>query len=216
ADKRQDILENRKIVASQFNQPASQLVTMFQVHGTGVAVVDQPWAPDQAPEVDGIVTSKPGIVLGALAADCAPILFADTQAQIIGACHAGWRGAVDGIAQATIDTMVDQGANRDHITAVIGPCIGPHSYEVGPDFPAPFMAQDDANAAFFAPGDGDRLLFDLPGYLTRRLHQAGLSDVTWVGDDTLSNPDRFFSYRRSCHQQEPDYGRQVSVIMLTP
>lgn len=215
-DDRDAILENRAIVAQRFSRPASQLVTMFQVHGTAVAVVDEPWAPGKAPEVDGVVTTRPGIILGALAADCAPILFADPKNMVVGACHAGWRGAVDGIAQATIDTMIDQGAERDQITAVIGPCIGPLSYEVGPDFSAPFLAQDRDYRRFFRPGDGDRQFFDLPGYLTQRLHEAAIAQVQATGDDTLPDETRFFSYRRSCHRQEADYGRQVSVIMLAP
>lgn len=214
-DTREAILENRRRVAERFGEPATQLVTMFQVHGTEVAVVDQPWAPGDAPNVDGVVTTKPGIILGALSADCAPILFADMTAKIIGACHAGWRGAVDGIAQATIDTMVEQGASRGAITAVIGPCIGPDSYEVGPNFNAPFLAQDPANDQFFKPGDGDRQIFNLPGYLITRLKAAGLNEVIWTGDDTLADAERFFSYRRTCHAKEPDYGRQVSAIMLS-
>ena len=214
-DDRAAILENREIVAGRFGQEGDRLVTMFQVHGNSVAVVDQPWAPDQAPEVDGIVTTRPSIILGALAADCAPILFADHQARVVGACHAGWRGAVEGIAQATIDTMIEQGAKRNQIVAAIGPCIGPDSYEVGPDFKAPFLAQVAGNQDFFRPGDGDRLIFDLPGYLLRQLSEAGIGQAMWTGQDTLPNEAEFFSYRRTCHRQEADYGRQISAIMLS-
>ena len=213
-DDRAAILENRRIVADRFGQTPDRLVTMFQIHSAKVATVTEPWAPDKAPEVDGIVTDRPGIILGALAADCAPILFADPEARIIGACHAGWKGALHGVAQATVEAMEQLGANRDDIHACIGPCIAATSYEVGPEFPAPFLAQSLDNDRFFQPGNGDRLYFDNPGYLRTRLTELGLARVTATRHDTLTDPDRFYSYRRSCHLNEPDYGRQISVIML--
>lgn len=214
-DALETVRANRAIAAKQFGVEAGQLVTMFQVHGANVAVVTKPWTDIDAPDVDGVVTNQPGIMLGALAADCAPLLFADAEAGVIGACHAGWKGALAGVAQETVKAMEGLGADRSRVIAAIGPCISFQSYEVGPEFRAPFMVQDEANAAFFAKGDrADRERFDLRGYLVHRLTGFGLQTIAPSPHDTLNEDERFFSYRRSCHRQEPDYGRNLSAIML--
>jgi len=214
-DRREAVVENRRRAAAVFDRPADALVTLHQVHGAEVVHVTAPWEPGAGPRADAMVSDRPGIVLGILTADCAPLLFADREAGVIGAAHAGWRGARDGVATATLAAMERLGARRDRVVAAVGPCIGRASYEVGPEFPASFVAQDAANAVFFeaAPRDG-HFLFDLPGYLARRLAALGLAAVAVSDDDTCADPERFFSYRRSCHRGEPDYGRGLSAIML--
>jgi polyphenol oxidase len=162
-----------------------------------------------------MVTRMPSIALGILTADCAPVLFADAEARIIGAAHAGWRGADSGVLEATVTAMTNLGAAPKRIAATIGPCIAQPSYEVGPEFPAPFLAEDAANAAFFvAAARAGHFLFDLPGYVARRLGRLGLKRIARTGGDTAAEPDRFFSYRRSCLEKEPDYGREISAITL--
>ncbi|MBV6631833.1 MAG: peptidoglycan editing factor PgeF [Alphaproteobacteria bacterium] len=214
-DELETVRKNRTIAAEKFGVAPEQLVTMFQVHGKEVARVTEAWADTSAPNADGVVTDQPGIMLGALAADCAPLLFADPDAKVIGACHAGWKGALAGVAQETITAMEALGADRSNITGAIGPCISFVSYEVGPEFRKPFMEQDEANDQFFAAGDhGDRERFDLAGYLTHRLGEFGLGTLVTANRDTLTDEASFFSYRRSCHRQEPDYGRNLSAIML--
>jgi YfiH family protein len=191
------------------------LVSLYQVHGAEVLTLDRP--PPDRPQADGMVTDRPGFALGILTADCAPILFADPVARVIGACHAGWRGALAGVWRRTVAAMTDLGARPARIRAVIGPTIAGRSYEVGPDFPRPFLDQDAANHRFFGPSDraGHRR-FDLPGYLRAGLGTLGLDAVVDSGEDTLTQPDRFFSYRRATLAGEPDYGRQVSAIALLP
>jgi hypothetical protein len=214
-DERASVAENRSRVAGALGATTDQLVTVHQVHGTTVARVDRPWIPADAPRADGLVCRQPGIVLGILAADCAPVLLADATAGVIGAAHAGWKGALTGIVEATITAMEAEGAIRARIVAAIGPCIGPASYEVGLEFEARFTAIDAANRRFFGPGRlPDKCQFDLPGYLSARLGTLGLADVQTLGLDTLSDPARWFSYRRTCLAREPDYGRQISAITL--
>ena len=180
-----------------------------------MAIVDRPWRREDRPRADAMVTRMPGIALGILTADCAPVLFADAEARIIGAAHAGWRGAASGVLEATVTAMTNLGAAPKRIAATIGPCIAQPSYEVGPEFPAPFLAEDAANAAFFvAAARTGHFLFDLPGYVARRLARLGLTRVMRTGGDTAAEPDRFFSYRRSCLKKEPDYGREISAIAL--
>jgi len=215
SDDRLAVAENRGRVAQALGSAADRLVTVHQVHGVTVAPVEQPWTPDDAPRADALVTRRPGIVLGILAADCAPVLMADAAAGVIGAAHAGWKGARAGIVDATVVAMEALGATRARIVAVIGPCIGPASYEVGLEFEAGFVASDATNQRFFAPGrQPDKRQFDLPGYLLARLGGLGLGAVQAVGLDTLDDPERWFSYRRSCLRREPDYGRQISAISL--
>jgi len=214
-DRRDHVAENRARAARRLGVADDALVTGHQVHGIDVAVVAAPWATGAGPKVDAMVTDRPGIALGILTADCAPVLFADPQARVIGAAHAGWRGALAGVIEATVATMERLGAARARIRAAVGPCIAQQSYEVGPEFPAPFLAADAANRAFFAEGRrAGRFQFDLAGYVGRRLDRLGLAAVAVSGADTCAEPDRFFSYRRTCLAGERDYGRLVSAIAL--
>jgi YfiH family protein len=207
------VQENRRRVAASLNAPHG-LVSLYQVHGREVVVVGDDYDITQRPKADGLVTRRRGIALGILSADCAPVLFADVDAGVVGACHAGWRGALAGVSDATIDTMIALGAKRGRIQAAIGPCIGQASYEVSEPFRAEFLAADGGNAVFFASGKREgHWQFDLPAYLMHRLRQAGVTAEN-LGLDTCSDPDRFFSYRRMTLLKEADYGRQVSAIAL--
>jgi polyphenol oxidase len=191
--------------------PGAALVTCYQVHSAGVVTVAEPLA-DRL-RGDALVTDRPGIALGILTADCAPVLFADLDAGVIGAAHAGWKGALGGVTDATLAAMEALGADRARICAAIGPCIARRSYEVDAAFRDRFTADDPANARFFADS-ADRYRFDLEAYVAHRLAAAGVGRVEAVGLDTYAQPDRFFSYRRTTHAAEPDYGRQLSLIAL--
>lgn len=207
------VQENRRSVAAHLHAPHG-LVSLYQVHGRDIVTVEDEYDITQRPKADGLVTRRRGIALGILSADCAPVLFADAQAGVIGACHAGWRGALAGVSDATIDAMIALGAKRERIQAAIGPCIGQASYEVSEPFREEFLATDAGNAIFFGTGKRDgHWQFDLPAYLMQRLRQAGVAAET-LGLDTCSDPDRFFSYRRMTLLKEADYGRQVSAIAL--
>lgn len=205
------VAENRRRAAHFLG---GELVTAYQVHSATAFGVNGPW-PGGPPEGDAVVTDTPGVVCGALAADCAPILLADAEASVVGAAHAGWKGALTGIAEAAIERMEAFGAKRERIVAVIGPCIGPGSYEVGPEFFDRFVADDAQAAQFFVDGDGDRKMFDLPDYVLERLRKAGVAACEWVGHDTCAEDDLFFSNRRAFHRGDADYGRLLSAIMLT-
>ncbi len=212
-----DVTENRRRICAALGLAPGRLVTADQVHSAEVAVVTKPWTPDAAPKVDGMVTTVRGLALGVLAADCAPVLLADGRAGVVGTAHAGWRGALSGVIEATVAAMEQAGADRSRIAVAIGPCIGGASYEVGPEFPAPFHAQDPANDLFFrAAARPDHYLFDLGGYVASRLRALGLNAAPSSGLDTCAMEERFFSYRRSVLRGEPDYGRNISVIALTP
>lgn len=214
ADDAENVAANRARVAKALNAPQG-LASLYQVHGRDVVVVDDGYDLSSRPKADGLVTTRRGVAIGVLSADCAPVLFADLQASVIGACHAGWRGALAGVSDATIETMEKLGAARSRIRAAIGPCIGQQSYEVSDPFRAEFIAADAKNAAWFA--DGKRpghWQFDLPGYLLQRLQQAGITAEN-LALDTCSDPARFFSYRRMTLAKEADYGRQVSAIALS-
>jgi len=209
------VAENRSRVRSAVAMPSAALITCYQVHGRDVATVTAPWTPDRSPRVDGMVTRQKNILLGILTADCAPVLFRDADAGVIGAAHAGWRGAHAGILEATVSAMVDIGAARSSVVAVIGPCIAQASYEVGPEFPQPFIDEDAANAKFFVAGKRTgRFMFDLGGYAAARLGRLGLGGVVRLEGDTCGDESRFFSYRRATLRGEPDYGREISVIGL--
>lgn len=209
------VADNRARVLAALDPNAGALVTCYQVHGRDVAEVTRPWAPDQAPRVDGLVTKTPGIALGILTADCAPVLFFDAADRVVGAAHAGWKGAKLGILEATVDAMVKLGAAPANISAVIGPCIAQASYEVGPEFPAPFLAEDDGNGRFFVSSRRDgRFMFDLGGYAESRLARLGLARVIRLERDTCREEVDFFSYRRATLRGEPDYGREISMIAL--
>ena len=216
SDRASDVAANRARAMAAMDLPADALFTCHQIHSREVATLDR-HPGDTAIKADAMVTRAHGLALGVLTADCAPVLFVDAAARVIGAAHAGWRGALAGIAEATIDAMIDLGARGDQIHAAIGPCIGPASYEVGPEFPGPFIAQAEANAAFFTPAArAGHFMFDLGGYLKARLEARDLAAVHRVNHDTCANPDQFFSYRRSVIHGEGDYGRALSVIALAP
>ncbi|MEO6361560.1 MAG: peptidoglycan editing factor PgeF [Sphingomicrobium sp.] len=192
--------------------PESKLVLMHQIHSAKVAIVTEPWPIADRPEGDGMVTDRPGLLLGILTADCAPVLLADWQAGVIGAAHAGWRGAFAGVTDAAIAAMERLGAHRHRIAAAIGPCIAQPSYEVDEPFRTRFLEQDEANRRFFSEASKPR--FDLQAYVAARLARAGIASVEALDCDTYTDPDRFFSFRRATHRGESSYGRQVSLIGL--
>jgi hypothetical protein len=204
---------NRARVADAMGVTPPELVTVHQVHSADVATVTAPHE-DAPPRVDAMVTRTPGLALAILTADCQPVLFADPGAGVIGAAHAGWKGALDGVLEATVEAMEALGAERGRITAVIGPTISQRAYEVGPEFLDTFLAADPENARFFGGGNGDRAMFDLPAYGLFRLRRAGIGHAEWTRHCTYSDPERFFSYRRATHRREADYGRLISVIRL--
>ena len=210
SDQAEIVKINRARVAESLASEA--LVGVHQVHSADVVTISE--AGDGGGKADGLVSKTPGLTLSVLTADCQPVLFADAEAGVIGAAHAGWRGALDGVLEATIDAMEQLGADRTRIAAVIGPSISQRAYEVGPEFLDDFMADDPDNARFFANGQGDRYQFDLPSYGLHRLRNAGVGDASWTGHCTYSDADRFFSYRRSTHAGEADYGRLISTIQL--
>jgi YfiH family protein len=203
---------NRARVAQAMDLSLSHLVTVNQVHSADVVMLTAPLDP--RPRADALVTATPGLGLAVLTADCQPVLFSDPLAGVIGAAHAGWRGSRDGVLEATLDAMEALGANRAAITAVIGPTISQAAYEVGPEFLDGFLQDDPDSQRFFASGTGDRMLFDLPGYSQQRLRQAGIGHAEWTRHCTYRDPDRFFSFRRTTHAGEADYGRLISVIRL--
>ncbi len=212
-DDKARVTENRRRAMREIGLPADALRTVYQVHSANVVTVNNA-EQTASTKADALVSAQPGIALGVLAADCAPVLVADPENGVIGAAHAGWRGAVSGIIEATIAAMETLGAQRSQLTAVVGPCIGQDSYEVGAEFPQPFDEQDPTNQRFFAPGRREgHLQFDLPGYVLSRLAGAGVSMSSALGADTYADED-LFSYRRTCHRGEPDYGRNLSVIAL--
>jgi polyphenol oxidase len=210
------VAENRERAARVLGGDGATLATCYQIHSALVVTVDAPFG-NERPWADAIVTQTPGLVCGALAADCAPVLIADPQARIVAAVHAGWRGALAGVVGSAIDAMVWLGADPASLSAAVGPCIGPASYEVGLEFLDAFADADPANARFFAPGMNDeKRLFDLPGYVLSRLTAAGVARAEWIGRDTLAEDDWFFSNRRAVHRGESDYGRLLSAITLDP
>lgn len=209
------VTENRARCARRLEVDPGDLVTAYQIHSAEVAVVETPWRREDSPRADAMVTRQDGIALGILTADCVPVLFADGTARVIGAAHAGWRGALAGVVEATIDRMCALGATRARIVAAVGPAIGRNSYEVGPEFPAPFLAADAGNAAFFFPAAAPgKHLFDIKGYVAARLAASGIGEVAVLPNDTCAEDRRFFSYRRACRRGEDDYGRQISAIAL--
>ncbi len=213
-DDRDRVIENRARVAAWFDLPLDRLATVHQVHSPDVVVVDTRSAASERPKADAMVTNVPGIVLGVLSADCGPILFADAEAGVIGAAHAGWKGALHGVLENTIEAMVSLGADRANITAVLGPSIGPKSYEVGPEFVSNFRSVDPSYDVFFSASTRqDHAMFDLPSLTIRRLTDAGVRAEN-LDLDTYPDQERFFSYRRTTHAKEPDYGRQISAIAI--
>lgn len=202
---------NREMVSRTFDLDKSKLVSVYQVHSPDAIHVTSAFEAEP-PKCDAMVTATKGLALGVLTADCAPVLFEDKSAGVVGAAHSGWRGAVGGVLESTVSAMVELGADRGRIAACVGPCISQKAYEVGPEFVEEFADHDPAFTQYFGNGAGDRALFDLPRFVLDRLRAAGLEDVAWTGHCTYSDPEKFFSYRRSCHEKEPDYGRLISVI----
>ena len=210
-DRAQAVGENRARIAAHLG--IERLVSVHQVHGDRVEVVSGVWSGAR-PRADGMVTERAGIGLAILVADCAPVLLADARAGGGGAAHAGWKGALTGVLEATVSAMVGLGADRGRIAAVVGPAISQRAYEVGPEYVERFLDQDPDHARFFAGGTNDRALFDLPGFCLHRLREAGIGSAEWTGHCTYSDEGRFFSYRRTCHRGEADYGRLVAAITL--
>jgi YfiH family protein len=217
-DDREKVRENRRRAAGALGLDLPALHGLTQVHGIEVAEVDEAgWREGQGPRADAAVTRRPGVALGIVTADCAPVLFAEPEAGVIGAAHAGWRGAVDGVLEATIIAMERLGARRDRILAAIGPCIAQASYEVGPDLHDAVLARDAADKCFFAAGrQEDRWQFDLAGYCAARLAAAGIAAVETAGTDTLANEERFFSHRRRTLAGGGPIGHQLSAIAMAP
>jgi YfiH family protein len=214
SDERQRILANRARVAATLGAPPAALATPFQVHGTEAIVVDAAWPADARPHADAVVTARPGIALGVGTADCGPVLLADPEAQVIGAAHAGWRGALAGILESAVAAMEGLGARRQRVVAALGPTISQANYEVGPEVVQRFLETDAENRRFFAPAErAGHARFDLPGYIVHRLEAAGVA-ASSGGQCTYADESRFFSFRRATHRGETDYGRQLSVIML--
>jgi len=214
-DNRQLVLNNRADVALRLNLAPDRLITAYQHHSSEIITVTKPWRHADAPKADGMVCKLSNIGLGLLTADCAPVLFADNTAGVIGAAHAGWRGAVSGVTDNIITAMENLGAQRSSIVAVIGPAISQNAYEVGPEFITAFVEQDAENRQFFVPSARNKhYMFDLPEYLMQRLQRVGLAAVSCLKTCTYAREKQFFSYRRATHKGEKDYGRQISVIAL--
>ncbi len=212
-DARAHVLENRGRAARALGASPESLIGLTQVHGTEVAVVETAWAPGAGPRADAMVTDRPGVALGIVTADCAPVLFADATAGVVGAAHAGWRGAVGGVLEATLAAMVRLGADPARVAAAVGPCIGQPSYEVAADLRDAVLAHDPADAKFFADGArADHWQFDLAGYCVARLRAAGIGRVTATGQDTLAEDTRFFSHRRRTLAGGGPIGHQIAVI----
>ena len=214
-DNPEAVQENRARAMSACGLSPAALCTAYQVHSAEALVVTEPWSREDAPRVDAMATATPGLALAILTADCVPVLLADREAGVIGAAHAGWRGALNGILESAVQAMLGLGARARDIRAVIGPAIGAASYEVGPEFPAPFLARRAQDEDLFAPAERDgHFFFDIVGYVARRLSNLGLAAVEATGGDTCAETGRFFSYRRSVHRGEPDYGRNISIVAL--
>ncbi|MDX6806384.1 peptidoglycan editing factor PgeF [Terrihabitans rhizophilus] len=215
ADEPMAVAENRRRMACWLGVAEGQLATPHQIHSNQVMVALEPWPLGEAPHADAVVTNIPGLAVGVATADCGPILFADEGAGVVAAAHAGWKGAIGGVLEATVDAMEKLGARRGSMVAALGPCIRQRSYEVGPEFVARFRAADLLNERFFvASTNGGHAMFDLAGYIVQQLKQSDVAIVEDTGHDTYADEERFFSYRRSTHRGEPDYGRLVAAIAI--
>jgi polyphenol oxidase len=216
SDEPDRVKENRRRMADTLNVAPDALISVYQVHSPDAALVEGPWGPER-PKADAMVTKVPGLALAITTADCGPVLFADPESGVIGAAHAGWRGAVTGVLESTIEAMERLGAERSRIVAALGPTISQEAYEVGPEFVQRFTEEAPGHEHFFRPsGKPDHAMFDLPGFIGARLNAAGIGGFTNLGLCTYSDEERFFSYRRTTHRREPDYGRLISAITLTP
>jgi hypothetical protein len=210
-----NVAENRARMAAALDVAPNRFITAYQIHSPDVVVVDRPWSAEARPRADAIVTRSPGLAIGVTTADCGPVLLADEAARVIGAAHAGWRGAATGVLEATIAAMERCGADRTRMVAALGPMIRQPNYEVGPEFIAQFAAEDPGNGRFFRPASRpEHALFDLAGYIAARLAAAGVGRVEDLGHCTYADAKRFFSYRRSSHRAEGDYGRHINAIVL--
>lgn len=215
-DHAEAVRENRARMAAALGVAESRLAVPFQVHSPDAIIISAPWAPDERPRCDGIATATPGLALGVTGADCGMILFADPEARVIGACHAGWKGALTGVVEATVAAMERLGGRRGRIAAALGPCIAQPSYEVGPEFVTAFGDKGEDVGRFFIRSRREgRSMFDLPGYIAERARRAGVARFEGLALDTYADEARFFSYRRTTHCGEADYGRLVSAIALT-
>ena len=211
-----NVLENRRRIADHLGGTSGAIVTLYQEHGTTAREVTSLPARDALPHADAVVSATPGLVIGVLTADCAPVLLADAEARVVAAAHAGWRGALNGIVESAIREMERLGARRDRIQGAVGPCIGQNAYEVGPEFEAEFLKADPGHKAFFArQSETARPHFDLPGFVLRRLHDARIAHAVSLATCTCENESLFFSYRRKTKLKEPDYGRQISAIVVS-
>jgi YfiH family protein len=210
------VAENRALMADALGVRPDHFLTPYQIHSPAVVTVGQPWAPDERPRADALVTRTPGLAIGVSTADCGPILFADADAHVIGAAHAGWRGAFTGVIEATIAAMEQLGATRGNIVVATGPMIRQPNYEVGPEFVERFKADNAANERFFTPSvNRGHAMFDLAGYIMARLATAGIEKIEDIGRCTYADADTFYSYRRSVHRNEADYGRHINAIALS-
>lgn len=215
ADEPASVGENRARMAAALGVAADRFVTAYQVHSPDVVVAERPWTRTGAPRADAVVTRTPGLAVGVTTADCGPVLFADPEAGVVGAAHAGWKGALTGVLEATLQALERLGARRAHVAVALGPMIRQHNYEVGPEFIDRFLAADADNQKFFAPSPrADRARFDLAGYIAGRLRRAGVTQIEDLGVCTYADAARFYSFRRSIHRGEPDYGRHVNAIAL--
>ncbi len=211
SDARENVAENRRRMAQTMGVEPERFLVPFQIHSPDCLIVDAPWA--ERPRCDGLATATPGLALGVTGADCGMILFADPKAAVVGACHAGWKGALGGVIEATVAAMEKLGAKREETIVALGPTIGPKSYEVGPEFFAQFTAQSADHARFFsASATPGHKMFDLPGFIGFRAEQARVASFENLGLDTYADEARFYSYRRTTHRKEADYGRLVSAI----
>jgi YfiH family protein len=209
------VTENRARIATALGAAPERLAVPYQIHSPDAVAITEPWLPGARPRCDALVTGTMGLALGVTGADCGMILFADQRARVIGAAHAGWKGALTGVVEATITAMEGLGARRTDVVAALGPCIGPRSYEVGPEFVAAFANAGDDVARYFTPSRRDgHSMFNLNAYIAERAERAGVGRFEDLGLDTYSDESRFFSYRRATHRKEPDYGRLLSVIIM--
>lgn len=213
-DDREIVLENRRRVAKSMDVTDEKLMMVYQVHSSDVACADKPWQMEDRPKLDAMVSSTPGLAIGVMTADCGPVLFADSENGVVGAAHAGWKGATGGILENTVSAMETIGAERENIIAVLGPTISQKHYEVGPEFVENLLELDENNSAYFIDSEKQHhAMFDLPSYIVDRINADGVK-ASWTGDCTYADEEQFFSYRRKTHRGEADYGRQISVIKV--
>ena len=211
-DDRETVLRNRQLVCDAIGVGPDNLVMLYQVHSADAVCVNDPWPMEGRPKVDGFATSNPDLAIGILTADCGPVLFSDAENEVVGACHAGWKGATGGVMESTIARMEELGAKRQNIIAVLGPTISQENYEVGPEFTENLVSLNKHNEQYLTQSDNaDHAMFDLPGYIVDRLENVGVK-ASWTGQCTYADEGAFYSYRRMTHRGEADYGRQISVI----